>query len=126
MRARGFNKRVEIWGTSNVSDGFSGYTVEETLLTTSWAKIDTVKPNRGDLTTDIGILDASNSIIVTLRKREDITYDMQTQFIKYRGEKYIINSYPANIDFKDNLIKIVCVKESNNASGEDLNADLNV
>ena len=104
MRARGFNKRVEIWGTNTVFDGFSGNTVEETLLSSSWANIETVKPNRGDLNTNIGILDASNSIIVTLRKRNDLNYDMTTMFVKYRGEKYIIDSFPANIDFKDNLI----------------------
>jgi head-tail adaptor len=113
MRSRGFNKRVEIWVTTPVSNGFGGYTNTEVLLNTSWAKIETVKPNRGDLNLDNGILDASNSIIVTLRKREDLTYDMQTQFIKYRGDKYIINSFPANIDFKDNLLKLICTKESN-------------
>jgi len=124
MRSRAFNKRVEIWGTATVADTFGGNTVSESLLSTSWTKIETVKPNRGDLNTNIGILDASNSIIITLRKREDLNYNMTTMFIKYRGEKYIINSFPANIDFKDNLIKIVCTKEGNNATGEDLNSNL--
>ena len=124
MRSRGFNKRIEIWQNTSVDDGFGGYTDTTALLTTSWAKIETVKPNRGDLNTNIGILDASNSVILTLRKREDLNYNMTTMFMKYRGEKYIINSFPANIDFKDNLIKIVCTKESNNASGEDLNSNL--
>ena len=111
MRARSFNKRIEIWETTLVSDGFGGNTFTESLLNTSWAKIETVKPSRGDLRTDSGILDASNSIIVTLRQRKDLSYDMATMFLKYRGEKYIINSFPANIDFEDSTIKIVCTKE---------------
>ncbi len=114
MRARGFNKRIEIYTITAVPDGFGGNTVSEALTSSSWAKIETVKPNRGDLRTDIGILEASNSIVITLRKRLDLVYNMTTMFIKYRGEKYIIDSFPANIDFEDSIIKIVCTKETNN------------
>jgi len=124
MRARGYNKRIEIWLTTLVPDTFGGNTVTESLLNTSWAKIETAKPSRGDLKTDSGILDASNSIMITLRKRNDLNYNMSTMFVKYRNEKYIIDSFPANIDFEDSTIKIVCTKEGNNATGEDLNTNL--
>ena len=113
MKARGFNKRVEIWTLTPVSNGFGGYTNSEALTSTSWAKIETIKPSRSDLNTDTGVLDASNSIMITLRKREDLTYNLSTMFIKYRGEKYIINNFPINVDFEDSFIKIVCTKESN-------------
>ena len=106
MRARGFNKRVEIWTTTAVPDTFGGNTVIEALTSSSWAKIETVKPNRGDLNTDSGV-------IVTLRKRNDLTYSISTMFIKYRSEKYIINSFPTNIDFEDSTIKLMCTKEAN-------------
>ena len=124
MRGRSFNKRVEIWTTTAVPDTFGGNTVSEALTSSSWAKIETVKPSRGDLNTDNGILDASNSIMITLRKRNDLNYNMTTMFVKYRGENYIIDSFPANIDFEDSTIKIVCTKEGNNATGEDLNSNL--
>ena len=113
MRARGLNKRVEIWTTTAVPDTFGGYTVSEALTSSSWAKIETVKASRGDLQTDSGILDASNSIVITLRKRKDLSYNMATMFVKYRSEKYIINSFPTNIDFEDSTIKIICTKEGN-------------
>ena len=112
MRSRAFNKRVEIWGLTAVSDGFGGNTLTETLLATSWAKIETTNPNRGDLGGDGGILDATSSIIITMRKREDLTIDVQTQFIKYAGVKYVINSNAIDLDFKDSFIKVVCTKES--------------
>lgn len=115
MRGRAFNKRVEIWNTSSVSDGFGGNTVTETLAGTSWAKIETSNPNRSDLSGDSGILDAVSSIVITMRKRDDLTIDMQTQFIKYANQKYILNSNPIDVDFKDSFIKIVCTKESNTA-----------
>ena len=116
MRSRAFNKRVEIWGLTAVSDGFGGNTLTETLLATSWAKIETTNPNRSDLGGiaggDGGILDATSSIIITMRKRDDLTIDMQTQFIKYAGVKYVINSNAIDLDFKDSFIKVVCTKES--------------
>ena len=113
MRSRAFNKRVEIWNTNLSPDGFGGNTVTETLAGTSWAKIETSNPNRGDLSGENGILDATSSIIITMRKRDDLTIDMQTQFIKYNSEKYILNSNPIDIDFIGGFIKIVCTKESN-------------
>ena len=72
-------------------------------------------------------------IIVTLRDRKDLTYNLQTMFLKYRGEKYTIKSYPENKDFKDNTIQFVCVKVSYSEPNEDyivqandLNAELNI
>lgn len=113
MRSRRLNKRIEVWSATPTSDGFGGNTITEALLTSSWAEIKTAKPNRSDLTTDNGILDTNNSVVITLRKRNDLTYDSQIHFFKYRGEKYIINSFPVNVDFEDSFIKIICTKESN-------------
>lgn len=113
MRARGFNKKVEVWGLSPVFDNYSGNVAgEDTLLSHSWAKIKTLSTNN-TINNEFGVLDASNSISITLRKRNDLTYDLQTMYIKYRGQKYIIKSFPVNIDFEDALITIICTKESN-------------
>ena len=113
MRSRGFNKRVEIWQTSIVSDGFGGNITTSALLNSSWAKIKTLDVNRSTLATEFGVLDTSNSIEVTMRKRKDLVYDAQTMFLMYRSEKYIIKSFPVNIDFEDSYIKIICTKEAN-------------
>tara|TARA_R110001583_G_scaffold114132_1_gene264582 strand:- start:7639 stop:8004 length:366 start_codon:yes stop_codon:yes gene_type:complete len=109
MRSRKLSKRIEIWQTSNVSDGFGGNTVAETLITSSWAEIVTL--NDTNRSTDIGITSATNTIKVRLRKRNDITYNSINQYLKYRGFKYIIKNQPFNVGFKNDIIEILAVKE---------------
>ena len=109
MRSRKLSKRIEIWQTSNVSDGFGGNTVAETLITSSWAEIVTL--NDTNRSTDIGITSATNTIKVRLRKRNDITYNNINQYLKYRGFKYIIKNQPFNVGFRDDIIEILAVKE---------------
>ena len=109
MRSRKLSKRIEIWQTSNVSDGFGGNTVAETLIASSWAEIITL--NNTNRSTDIGITSATNTIKVRLRKRNDLTYNSINQYLKYRGFKYIIQNQPFNVGFKDEVIEILAVKE---------------
>ena len=109
MRSRKLSKRIEIWQTSNVADGFGGNTVAETLITSSWAEIITL--NDINRSTDIGITSATNTIKVRLRKRNDITYNSVNQYLKYRGFKYIIKNQPFNVGFKDDVIEIIATKE---------------
>lgn len=110
MRSRKLSKRIEIWQTSNVSDGFGGNTVADpTLITSSWAEIITL--NDINRSTDIGITSATNTIKVRLRKRNDITYNSVNQYLKYRGFKYIIKNQPFNVGFRDDIIEIIATKE---------------
>lgn len=116
MRSRKLSKRIEIWQTSNVSDGFGGNTVAETLIASSWAEIITL--NNTNRSTDIGITSATNTIKVRLRKRNDITYNSVNQYLKYRGFKYIIQNQPFNVGFRDDVIEILAVKEELKTANE--------
>jgi len=89
MKARKYNRRVELYTTSAVSDTYGGSTVTDTLVTKSWAEIRT--PNRNDVERGIGIEDPSTQIIVNLRYREDTDYSV-IQYLKHKTVKYIINS----------------------------------
>ena len=109
MRSRKLSKRIEIWETTNVADGFGGSTVSEGLIASSWAEIITL--NDINRSTDIGITSATNTIKVRLRKRNDITYNSINQFLKYRGFRYIIKNQPFNVGFRDDRIEIIAVKE---------------
>ena len=109
MRSRKLSKRIEIWQTSNVADGFGGNTIAETLITSSWAEVITL--NNTNRSTDIGITSATNTIKVRLRKRNDLTYNSINQYLKYRGYKYIIQNQPFNVGFRDEVIEIIAVKE---------------
>ena len=116
MRSRKLSKRIEIWQTSNVSDGFGGNTVAEILIASSWVEIITL--NDVNRSTDIGITSSTNTIKVRLRKRNDITYNSINQHLKYRGFKYIIKNQPFNVDFRDDVIEIIAVKEGLKTANE--------
>ena len=116
MRSRKLSKRIEIWQTSNVSDGFGGNTIAETLITSSWAEVTTL--NNTNRSTDIGITSATNTIKVRLRKRKDLTYNSINQYLKYRGFKYIIQNQPFNVGFRDDVIEILAVKEELKTANE--------
>ena len=116
MRSRKLSKRIEIWQTSNVSDGFGGNTVAETLIASSWAEIITL--NNTNRSTDIGITSATNTIKVRLRKRNDLTYNGINQYLKYRGFKYIIQNQPFNVGFRDDVVEILAVKEELKTANE--------
>lgn len=111
MRARKYNKRVEIWQTTPKSNGYTvnGGT-EETLITSSWCELITL--DRINRNTDLGLIDTTNTVIFKLRKRNDIDYNSINQFFKYRGLKYIIQGSPINIGFEDREIQITLVRET--------------
>lgn len=93
-------------------DGFGGNTVSESLLKSTWANIKTISTERQDqYVTEYGLLDASSSITITVRKRNDTVYDYKTLFIKYRNERYAIKTYAINENFEDRVEKFTCVKE---------------
>lgn len=112
MRARKYNKRVEIWQTTPKSNGYTvnGGT-DETLITTSWCQLVTL--DRINRSTDLGLIDTTNTIIIKLRKRNDINYNSINQFFKYRGLKYIIQGEPINVGFEDREIQITLTQQSN-------------
>ncbi len=112
MRARAFTKRIEIWEATRVSNGFGGYTNTFALKATSWAKLETFTVSkRSGNATDFGLIDLNNAINITLRDNPNLTIDPKNDYIKYRGDKYIINTAPVNVNFKDNLIKFVATRE---------------
>ena len=114
MRSREYNKRIQIWQTGTTADGFGGSTASsDTLITSSWAKVETFGLNSRytDRATSLGITNTTNSIRVLMRKRNDITYNSINQYLMYRGEKYIINNSPNNINFTDVDIEIIATKE---------------
>lgn len=120
MKAREYNRVIEIWQTTDVADGYGGNTVTDILIARSWAKVSSVSNNSryvGRLT-DLGITDPSNAIIVKFRHRNDLTYNAINQYLKYRGLKYIIQNDPTNIDFMDVDIEIIATKETTDSVTE--------
>ena len=114
MISRKYTKVIEFWQTQEVADTYGGYTISEQIITKSWCNIKTVSSSSktSQTLTDLGINDPYNSIIISLRYRNDITYNAINQFIKYRGEKYVIQNAPTNINLENTEVEIIAVKQS--------------
>ena len=111
MRSRQYTKRVEIYELTRVADGFGGFTVTDAKIGESWAKLETFQAGKAQNLTEYGIIDPQKAVLFTLRLRNDITYNADTQYIKYRNKKYIISTYPTNIDFEDSTITFIGIEE---------------
>ena len=109
MRARKYNNRIQVWQTAPIKNEWGGDTVSETLLTTTWCMIKT--PDKAYRSTDFGITDTTDTIVLRLRKRNDLTYNSQNQFFKFKGKRYIIETEPIDIGFEDREIKITLKRE---------------
>lgn len=113
MDIRQLNKRIQIYQSSTASNGFAGNDKTFNLIGESWANIKTVNAqSQNAINTEFGMLNATSSIIVTTRKRNDLTYNTRNMYIMYRGVKYIIKSFATNVNFEDRLIQFVCVREN--------------
>ena len=104
-RARKYNKKIELWQTSTVFDGYSGNATTSALIATVWCEIKTNNSTYRD--TDFGKTETANRLVLTLRKKSNINYNSKTYFFKYRGETYNIVSEPINVNFEDREIQII-------------------
>ena len=113
LRARKYTKRVQIWQTSFVPDGFGGNVVSEELITTSWAEVKSAAANSkfSQRLVDLGITDPTLALVVKLRYRNDVDYNAINRFLLYRSERYVIQNSAVNIDFFNSEVSIIAVKQ---------------
>lgn len=108
MRSRTLNKQIGIWQAVKASDGYGGFGILETLITTTWAKITT---QTGEEVSGLGLDYTKGTLTIVVRKRNDITYNSTTLFIKYRDKKYNIVSFPTNENFTDAFVTFIAVEQ---------------
>ena len=113
-RSRNLRKRIEIWETSKVSDGFGGYTIKTIQLTQTWADIRTlpISNKYGNSPEAVGIFDPGTAIIIKVRKRKDLLFNAINQYIVYNGSQYNIETNPTNPDFNNNYIQFIASKQA--------------
>ena len=113
MRAKRYNKRIEIWQVTKTPDGYGGETVTDELITKSWCSIKTASTNKSNSTRaeSLGITDPTNTIFISTRLRNDITYNAINQYIVYNGFKYIIQNEPTSVDFTNTEVEIIATRE---------------
>ncbi len=111
MNSRRLTKRFELWQTTNERNVYGGGVAgTDTLITSSWAEIKTANAKSTFRSTDNGITNATNQIVILTRKREDLTYNNLNQYIKYRGDKYIVSNQPYEVNFDNMYIEIIATK----------------
>ena len=110
-RARKYTKRIELWNSAPVEDGFGGYTVTDFKLLDVWAKLSTLNKFKYK-NVDFGDIDLSNSIEITIRYRTDLTLDYKNMFIVYRGYKYTFSDRSINTNFLNNEITFLATKQN--------------
>ena len=101
-RARKYDKLIQLWKTTEVEDGFGGYTVTDSLQSTFWANIQTKNARNQS---DNGSVQNINQIVFTIRNRYDI--DLKDCYAKYQSKNYQINTV-TNQDLNNIEIEIVC------------------
>ena len=92
MKPRKFKHRIEIHGVTHTADGFGGNTVDEavdSLLVSSWCKVVSIPRNK---LTEFGLDEVKKAIRVFVRHRNDLDYNRSDLFLKYKGERFAINS----------------------------------
>lgn len=102
MIARKYNKAISIWQSSEVSDGYSGYLIEDVLVYSFWANVET---KRASILQENGQRDNIVQTVFTIRNRYDVDILVKDNFIKYNGLVYNIDSV-LNVDLNNIDIQI--------------------
>ena len=108
MIAREYNKRVSVYDVELVSNPFGGNTPIETLLFTSWAKLET--NGVGYKAVDFGLDSFENPLFFKVRYRNDFKWQGRTLFVLYRNERYVIKGIK-NVNQANLELEIYCAKQ---------------
>jgi hypothetical protein len=99
MIARQYDKRIKIYGTSYVADGFGGtIAIPDVLLGSFWAEI---KQNSAFRDTSIGMSNIKDNWSFNIRATTKLTPQMDNLSIEYKGVKRVVN----DIRYNDELFR---------------------
>ena len=107
MRARKYNKKIDVYEISNQPEGFGGNYVTPVLVSSCWAHITTLE--RSNRKTEDGESDAFETLVITIRKKSSLDLEFKKHYIMYRNVKYTILQAPINKGFKDTEIEFKAI-----------------
>jgi len=100
MIARELTRKVEIFKTENVEDGFGGYTIEDVSIGKFWANVSQVSSFRDNANGGSYIKD---NYSFKIRNNSSIDLYKDNLSIVYRGAKYVVN----DVQYDDELFRFV-------------------
>ena len=107
MISRQYTRKIAIYKTTDVSDGYGGNTVSDVLIGSYWAE---VKQNSAFRDNSIGKSDIKNNYSFKIRANDDLNPDINNLSIVYRGDKYVVN----DIRYDDELFRFVNITANGN------------
>lgn len=110
-RAREYNKKISIYSSGAIPDGYGGSTITNFKLLDSFAKLETLDKFKYR-NIDFGDIDMANSLVVTMRYRSDFKLDYKNMFVMYRNQRYTISDRGFNNDFQNNYIQFLILNEN--------------
>ena len=111
MRARKYNKKIAVYQSVPLSDGYGGNSCSSfTLLFSSWCQIKTLDTLSKE--SDVGEIVDESKLVLHLRKNSNIDYTTKGLFFKYRGIDYVVQGTPINIGFEDREIQVNLISSS--------------
>lgn len=107
MTARQYTRKISIYKTTNVADGYGGNTVSDVLIGSYWAE---VKQNSAFRDNAVGKSDIKNNYSFKIRANANLTPDLDNLSIVYRSNKYVVN----DIRYDDELFRFVNITANGN------------
>jgi SPP1 family predicted phage head-tail adaptor len=102
MIARQYTRKIQLFKTSSVSDGFGGNTVNDVLIGSYWAE---VKQNSAFKDNAIGNSQIKNNYTFKIRASINFDMDISNLSIVYRDAKYVVN----DIRYDDELFRFIAI-----------------
>lgn len=100
MISRQYTRKIAIYKTTNISDGYGGNTVTDVLIGSYWSE---VKQNSAFRDNSIGKSDIKNNYSFKIRANDNLTTDIDNLSIIYKGNKYVVN----DIRYDDELFRFL-------------------
>ena len=100
MIARQYSRKIQIYTTGSILDGYGGLLVEDVLIGSFWAE---VKQNSSYKDNANGVSDIKGSYSFKIRANANITPDMSDLSIVYKFKKYVVN----DIRYDDELFRFI-------------------
>lgn len=101
MLARQYSRKIEIYTTTSIPDGFGGSVVSDVLLGSFWSD---VKQNSAFRDNAVGQSNIKDNYSFKIRANDSVLNpEIESLSIVYRGKKYVVN----DIRYDDELFRFI-------------------
>lgn len=94
MIARAYNRKIDIWLNTSITDEFGGVITTPTFIKSVWAK---VKTNAGNKFINFGIQEFVNPVVFSVRGSKNGFEYTENNFVKYQGKEFYIKGIQNNL-----------------------------